>query len=150
MLARATVSPMSAPLLTTHWPNRPEEPFWWFGEWQGGDPFFSLLDEPARLCCITSVQLSSQADTTYFDLVFRQDGQSEKIASILVPATSTVAIAYPTPLVIGGGETPWELSFGPIAIRGLFQATFVGFDASPGPKRSASTPRLKPSLPLEP
>jgi hypothetical protein len=137
---------MSSPL-ASHWPNRPEEPFWWFAEWGGGDPFFSLEDEPTRLCCITSIQLSSQADITYFDMRFRQDGLTETIASMLVPATTTVAIAYPTPLVVGGGESPWQFSFGPVAIRGLFQATFVGFDASPGPKESApgTHPRRKPA-----
>ena len=135
-------------LANTHWPNRPEQPFWWYNEWGAGQAFARLDADPTRVCCISSIQLSSQADTTYFDLLLKQNGDTETVARILVPATSTVTVPYPTPLVVGSGA-PWSISFGPIAVRGLFQATFVGFDVFPGPDQSvaAPEPRPKPSVP---
>jgi hypothetical protein len=131
-------------LTTTHWPNRPEQPFWWYQEWGPADGFAFLSDEPARRCCISSLQLSSQVDITYFEIRLEHGGVTESIAQILVPATSTVSITYPTPLVIES-DKPWRLSYGPNVVRGLFHATVVGYDVHSESFDKAQS-RRKPSL----
>jgi hypothetical protein len=131
---------------TTHWPNRPERPFWWFNEWGPGVPFASLDDEPSRTCCISSIQLSNQGDVSYFDILISYDGNTEIIARLLVPQAATLSIAYPTPLVVGGGRSPWQLSFGPRAAQGLFQSTFVGYDADTADESAAPSADRKPRI----
>lgn len=137
-------------LSTTHWPNRPERPFWWFNEWRPGVPFATLDDEPSRTCCISSIQLSNQGDVSYFDIAIRQDGNEELIAQLLAPPAGTLSIAFPTPLVVGGGRSPWQLSFGPRAAQGLFQSTFVGYDALTADESQApDMPGKKPRIPVD-
>ncbi len=136
---------MSGPS-TTHWPNRPERPFWWFNEWGPGDGFASLDDEPSRICCISSIQLSNQGDVSYFDIQFRQDGNPDVIARLLAPPAATLSIAFPTPLVVGGGRSPWQLSFGPRAAQGLFESTFVGYDSDTADEASARRVGRKPRI----
>ena len=131
---------------TTHWPNRPERPFWWFNEWGPGAPFASLEDESSRTCCISSIQLSNQGGVSYFDILISCDGNTEIIARLLVPQAATLSIAYPTPLVVGGGRSRWQLSFGPRAAQGLFQSTFVGYDADTADESAAPGTGRKPRI----
>jgi hypothetical protein len=119
----------------THWPNLPQMPWRWFAEWGGGQPFRQVGSGDANdpgLFCITSIHLASQADITYFDLILIADEQSEPVFRVIVPATSSLSFAFPTPLVVGGARD-WSLICGPLAAVGLFEATLVGYWRRPDP-----------------
>lgn len=89
--------------------------------------------------CITSIQLSCQSEAAYFALFHNYGEKSERVLQVIIGPTSTLSMAFPTPLVIEANQA-WELVGRRLNNPGdLFHATLVGFWAR-------NTPNLQQHL----